>query len=48
MSWKVFPAVIGTLIDTADAAQADRVVQAIQGMVKNDQPAPERAFTGAG
>ncbi|WP_279387822.1 hypothetical protein [Roseicella frigidaeris] len=40
------PEPVGTLLNTADAAQAGRLMQAIQGLVKLDLAALQRAFDG--
>ena len=46
VSWQIVPGPVGDLLAKADAAQAERLNQAIQGMVKIDLPALERAFQG--
>lgn len=46
ISWQIVPEPVGTLLNTADAAQAARLMQAIQGMVKLDLAALRRAFDG--
>jgi len=46
ISWQVVPAPVGDLLAKADAAQAARLNQAIQGMVKIDLPTLQRAYEG--
>lgn len=46
VSWQVIPGPLGELMQAADAAQAGRLAQAIQGMVKLDLPALQRAVAG--
>lgn len=46
VAWQVVPGPVGDLLAAADAAQADRLMQAIQGMVKLDLAALQRAFHG--
>jgi predicted 3-demethylubiquinone-9 3-methyltransferase (glyoxalase superfamily) len=46
VSWQVVPGPLGDMMQSADAAQAGRLMQAIQGMVKLDLPALQRAFEG--
>ena len=46
VSWQVVPGPVADLLQAADAAQAERLNQAIQGMVKIDLPTLERAFEG--
>jgi len=44
VSWQVVPGPVGDLLAAADAAQAGRLNQAIQGMVKIDLPTLQQAF----
>jgi predicted 3-demethylubiquinone-9 3-methyltransferase (glyoxalase superfamily) len=46
VSWQVVPGGVGDLLAAADATQAERLNQAIQGMVKIDLPALRQAFEG--
>lgn len=45
-SWQIIPRVLFTLMQTRDAAQAQRVTQAMMQMVKLDGPALEAAARG--
>ncbi|MFC7473809.1 VOC family protein [Dankookia sp. GCM10030260] len=46
VSWQVVPSPVGDLLQEADADQAGRVKQAIEGMVKIDLATLEAAFRG--
>jgi predicted 3-demethylubiquinone-9 3-methyltransferase (glyoxalase superfamily) len=46
VSWQIVPGPVADLLAAADPAQAERLNQAIQGMVKIDLPTLERAFEG--
>ena len=44
VSWQVVPGPVGDLLAAADTAQAARLKEAIEGMVKIDLPTLRRAF----
>lgn len=46
VSWQILPRSLFTLLQTRDAAQADRVLKAMMQMVKLDGPALEAAARG--
>jgi two-component system sensor histidine kinase QseC len=46
ISWQVVPGPVADLLAKADPAQAARLNQAIQGMVKIDLPTLQQAFEG--
>ncbi|MDO9708449.1 VOC family protein [Paracraurococcus lichenis] len=46
VAWQVVPGAVAEMLRSADAAQAARLMQAIQGMVKLDLPALQRACEG--
>ena len=46
VSWQVVPRILGTMLQDADAARADRVMRAMMGMVKLDVAGLQRAYEG--
>jgi predicted 3-demethylubiquinone-9 3-methyltransferase (glyoxalase superfamily) len=46
LSWQIIPSVLGKRLQDTDPAKAQRVVQAMMGMVKIDIAGIERAYAG--
>jgi predicted 3-demethylubiquinone-9 3-methyltransferase (glyoxalase superfamily) len=46
LSWQIVPAALGELMQAGDPAQAERVMQALLGMVKLDIAALQAAYAG--
>jgi predicted 3-demethylubiquinone-9 3-methyltransferase (glyoxalase superfamily) len=46
LSWQIVPSVLGELMSAGDAAQAERVMQAVLGMVKLDIAGLQAAYEG--
>ena len=46
VSWQIVPTALGRLMENADGAQAQRVMQAMLAMTKLDIAALERAYNG--
>ena len=46
LSWQIVPTALGRLMENADEAQAQRVMQALLSMTKLDIAALERAYDG--
>ena len=44
LSWQVVPTILGKMISDPDPARADRVLQAVMGMVKLDIKQLEEAY----
>ncbi|MFP2961826.1 VOC family protein [Myxococcus sp. 1LA] len=48
LSWQIVPSVLGKLLGDKDPVKAQRVMQAMLGMVKLDIQGLQRAYDGAG
>jgi predicted 3-demethylubiquinone-9 3-methyltransferase (glyoxalase superfamily) len=46
LSWQIVPSILGELVSSGDAAQAERVMQAVLGMVKLDIAGLQAAYDG--